>query len=241
VVRALYDAEVAYLDAQLGRLLTVLRDAVDLDNTLLIVTADHGENLGEGARWNHLFAVNDQLVRVPLLIRYPARFPAGLRIGGQCQTVDIVPTIYDVLGRTPQVAGLPGRSLVPQGFAAREVTFVESIPFYNDLARMSAVRGMERDISEFTRTLRAIRTDRLKYVWSSAGDHALYDLDRDPDEAVNIIAQQPDRAKDLAERLQVWWEAVPKYEAQANPASSEATAPLGPAERERLRALGYTH
>jgi arylsulfatase A-like enzyme len=242
VIRALYEAEISYLDAQVGRLLSLLREAVDFDHTLLIVTADHGENLGEATRWSHGFAVNDHLVHVPLMVRYPARFPAGLRITGQCQTIDVLPTVYDVLGRTPPVADLPGRSLLPERFQGRGETFLESSPFFDVLPQITAARGMKRDVADFTRTLRAIRTDRYKYVWSSAGDDALYDLAVDPHEARNVLAQHPAEGKALRDRLYAWWDAVPKYQgAHAADAPGEAHAPLDATDRERLRMLGYLH
>jgi arylsulfatase A-like enzyme len=240
VITALYEAEMAYLDTQVGRLLSLLDDAVDPDNTLLIVTADHGENLGEATRWSHGFAVNDHLVRVPLIIRYPPRFPAGLRITGQCQTIDVVPTVFDVLGRPAPVAGLPGRSLTPP-FQARRDTFIESTPFFDVLHQLVAARGLQRDASDFTDTLRAIRTDRFKYVWSSAGDDRLYDLTSDPDEAVNVLPEYPVQARELRERLFAWWESAPKYTPEAAATAPQAGAPLSPADRDRLRMLGYGH
>jgi arylsulfatase A-like enzyme len=238
-IRALYAGEVAYQDEQVGRLVTMIRESIDLENTLLIITADHGENLGEANRWDHVFAVNDYLIHVPLVIRYPKRFPVGRRLPGQVQLIDIVPTVYDLLGHPPPVPGLPGRSLVPDRFSPREVTFAESVPFYGHLERMSVITGMQRDISEFTTTLRAIRTERYKYVWSSNGNDALFDLRKDPDEATNILAEEPTTGNHLRKKLLAWWNAQPQYSRPQGDHTGNYSRPLSREQREGLRSLGY--
>lgn len=239
-VRAMYAAEVAYQDEQLGALLAALSAASPPSDTLLIVTADHGENLGEAGRWDHVFAVNDYLARVPLIIRYPRAFPAGTRLPGQCQTIDVVPTVFDVLGRPLPVRNLPGRTLVPARFVPRDTTFIESVPYYGHLERMATITGFRRDIGTFTHTLRAARSRDFKLVASSDGSEALYDLRRDPAEGANVIAAHPDVAAALRIALQEWRAAQPPYvPARDRDPEERGDAPLSPAQRERLRSLGY--
>ena len=239
-VRALYAAEVAYQDAQLGALLDVLSAAAPPEDTLLIVTADHGENLGEAGRWDHVFAVNDYLAHLPLIVRYPRLFPAGTRVAGQCQILDVVPTVFDVLGRPLPVPGLPGRTLVPARFVPRDTTFIESVPYYGHLERMAAITGFRRDIGGFTHILRAARNRDFKLVVSSDGSEALYDLRRDPDESTNVVADHAEIAAALRESLRAWRVAQPPYvPAAPGDEGPGGSTPLSPAQRERLRSLGY--
>lgn len=239
-VRALYSAEIAYQDEQLGALLDALPAAAPPEDTLLIVTADHGENLGEAGRWDHVFAVNDYLAHLPLIIRFPRLFPAGTRVAGQCQILDIVPTVFDVLGRPLPVPDLPGRTLVPARFLPRDTTFIESVPYYGHLERMAAVAGFRRDIGAFTHTLRAARNPDYKLVVASDGSELLYDLRRDPDESVSVIDDHANVAANLRAALEAWRAAQPPYDPAARGDGGESgAAPLSPAQRERLRSLGY--
>lgn len=236
-IRGLYAAGVAYQDEKLGKLLEALRAHADLDETLVIVTADHGENLGEANRWGHLFALNDYLLRVPLIIRYPRLFPAGRRQAGQCQLVDIVPTIFDVLGRNVPIANLPGRSLVPSRFAAREYTFAQFSPHYPLLGE-ALTFDRRRNIADLAAHYRVIRTESYKYVWSSSGNNMLHDLRHDPDEAANVIGEHPEVARSLDRHLAEWWQQQPPYLAKRDVGSGPPKT-LTPAEIERLRSLGY--
>jgi arylsulfatase A-like enzyme len=242
-IRGLYAAEVSYQDQQLGRFLDELRGRIDFAHTLLIITADHGENLGEGARWDHVFAVNDHLVHVPLIIRYPGGAQAGQRIAGQCQTIDILPTIFAVLGREIPVHGLPGRTLLPDHFQPRTTTFSESVPFFDHSQRLSNVTGMRRDIARFTRVLRAARRDQFKYVTSDDGHEMLFDLASDPDEVTDVAAAHPDVVRDLRDDLLAWQRDLPPYaatKAAGAPDTPDEESPgLSEGERERLRQLGY--
>lgn len=235
IIRSLYAAAMAYQDHQLGAILEVLRSSIDMNNTLLIITSDHGENLGERGLWDHDFAVNDALVHVPFVIRYPSMFPAGTRVDGQCQLVDVVPTVFDVLGRPCPTAELPGRTLVPERFDPYDYTYAQRYPQYSSLRLISTVTGFRRDVTGFLGFLRMIRSDRYKYVWSSRGDHRLYDLLHDPREEANLIEHEPEVAADLDARLKTWWTTQQEYV----PDEEQVSDPLDNLSIESLRALGY--
>jgi arylsulfatase A-like enzyme len=234
-VRRLYNAEVAYQDDRLGALLDVLRERISLDNTLVIITADHGEHQGEHGHWDHVFSVGEALIHVPLIIRYPAAFPPGRRVSGQCQLVDIIPTVFDVLAAPCPVEGLPGRTIVPERFQPREYAYAEVYPYYGHLERMSQVTGMKRDIAEFLGYLRSVRTDQYKFVWSDRGQRSLYDIAADPQEAHDISDEFPDIAKKLETHMTEWWNAQPRYE----PRETLESTPTGEDTLRGLRGLGY--
>jgi arylsulfatase A-like enzyme len=108
--RAIYDSGVSYQDHQLGRLVEQLKTWGIWDQTMLIVTADHGEELFEETRCGHGGSLRETLIRVPLLVRYPARFPSGTIVDEGAEGVDVLPTLLDALGATlPD--GVQGASL----------------------------------------------------------------------------------------------------------------------------------
>src|SRR5205085_4835795 len=109
------------------------------------------------------------------------------------------------------VQNLPGRSIVPDHFEPRPFVISQCAPYYGHLERMAAVTGVTRDIAEFTAHLRSIRNDQFKFVWSSRGEHRLFDLTSDPDEQTNIIKQRSDVAVELEKTLTEWWSQQPHY------------------------------
>lgn len=110
---AAYDADVEAADRAVGRLVEHLRELRLLDDTLLVLHADHGQSLGEhGGYVGHGLAIDDESVRIPLLLRYPRRFGAGIRRRDIGRNVDLLPTILEVVG-LERMTGLAGRSLLP--------------------------------------------------------------------------------------------------------------------------------
>ena len=107
----LYDAEVAYLDYEIGRLFDYLRRVGVLDKTMVVLFGDHGENMTEHDAWFDHAGLYDSVVHVPVLIWAPGVVPAS-EVTSLVSTVDIKPTVLDFLGM-PEVSGLDGRSLRP--------------------------------------------------------------------------------------------------------------------------------
>jgi arylsulfatase A-like enzyme len=110
-LNAIYDSAISYHDAQLATVVAALRRWGIYDQTMIIVTSDHGEEWFESGRCGHGASLRDSLVRVPLLIHYPPAFPAAV-IDEGAEGVDIVPTILDALG-APALAQAQGQSLRP--------------------------------------------------------------------------------------------------------------------------------
>jgi arylsulfatase A-like enzyme len=105
-----YDGAISYLDAEVGRLLDSLAARGQLDNTIVVVTADHGEHLGEHGLTSHGNSIYRPVLQVPLLIRYPARVPSGLRVSAPTTLRDIGATALDLAGIAP-AEPWPGASL----------------------------------------------------------------------------------------------------------------------------------
>jgi arylsulfatase A-like enzyme len=107
---ALYDGDIAYWDNQLGQMLAHLSSLGLLDNSLIVVTSDHGEMFGEHGKWTHRNSLYEEVLRVPLIIRYTGVITAGLVITAPVQSADVVPTLLDLL-HEPLPANSDGLSL----------------------------------------------------------------------------------------------------------------------------------
>lgn len=121
-LRALYRGEVAYVDAQLGRVLAALEARGEAADALVLLTADHGEQLGEGGRWDHCTSLLEEEIRVPLLVRAGGRWPAGGRRSDAASTLDLLPSVLAWAG-VPAPAGLDGRDLARPDPARRVLSF----------------------------------------------------------------------------------------------------------------------
>lgn len=210
-----YDGEIAYADASLGSFLDRLRQANALTHTLVIVTSDHGESLGEhGERAHGLFAY-DATLRVPLVMWAPPALRPGL-FGDTMRLVDMVPTVLDLLGTSP-MTNVDGRSVRP--FMGGEQPFDRPASYFEAL-NANLTRGWA--------PLTGVVHDRLKLIDLPVPE--LYDLDADPGEQHNLYAQQRARARDLEARL----------DGVASTASPIVpSAPIDADASARLRALGY--
>ncbi|MBI1379693.1 MAG: sulfatase-like hydrolase/transferase [Planctomycetaceae bacterium] len=175
----LYLGGVSEADHHLGLLLAELERQGVLDDTIVIVTSDHGEDFGEGGRWEHNHMYNSNL-HVPLLVRWPKAFPAGTRVSATVESIDLFPTLMDAMGlELPPVAGprdiVDGVSLLPlvRGEVDRAREF-----FYAEDSTYVAVQD-ERSMLVLERY--AVRPDG----WALALEHRtgrirLHDLEADP-------------------------------------------------------------
>lgn len=106
-----YDGEIAYMDQEIGRLLQGMEKAGLLQRTLVAVAGDHGEGLMEHGERQHGVFLYEYALNVPLILRWPGRIPAGLRVKDLCGLVDVMPTVLDLLGQP--IPRTDGRSLLP--------------------------------------------------------------------------------------------------------------------------------
>ncbi len=176
----LYDANLRYADWAVGELLALLDGAGILEQTLVIVTSDHGEAFGEHGYIWHEHAIHDEVSHIPLIMRFPGRHLSGRRIGCLTQTIDLLPTLCDLFGIPFEAADIQGQTLVPvlAGLAssAAEYTVVKSFhPEKYMVREQEYAMVIYRD-----------------WKW-----HALYDLRNDPQQRHNIIVGQHREAKRL--------------------------------------------
>jgi arylsulfatase A-like enzyme/Tfp pilus assembly protein PilF len=208
-----YDGEVAFVDAQIGRLLRDLEARGTLARTLVLATADHGEGLGEHGEGTHGLFVYDATLKVPWIMAGPG-LAGGVVPGTVARGVDVLPTLLDQAG-LPVPEGLDGRSLRP---AAEGKPMVDA-PVYAESVYAEREFGWA--------PLFALRTSRYKLV--EAPRPELYDLQADPAERTNRMEQDAARAEELRAALKA---------ALARPARA-AAAQVDAVTAERLAALGY--
>jgi choline-sulfatase len=110
-IQALYDSDVSYNDQQFGELLKMLEKTGHLDDTMIILSADHGDEFWDHGKVGHGQSLHEELVHTPLAIYYPPLFPPGQKVAEGVETVDLLPTIVDALG-LPPIAGAQGESLI---------------------------------------------------------------------------------------------------------------------------------
>lgn len=219
-VRHRYREEVEYLDRQIGVLLAALREATEPENTLIIFTADHGEELFEHGPAGHVPYLYDTVLRVPLFVSWPGSLAAGTVVDDVVSHIDLLPTVLEWL-RIPDEVARSGRSLDPL------------------LARLRDSFSDEPVVAETFRPeapvdLKALIWRRQKLIFTPAEDAVqLFDLVRDPQETTDLAAQDRDAAADLTERLETQLDAARQ---RAIPPEERA---LTEEEAERLRALGY--
>ena len=237
ILRALYDGGVRYLDAKIGELLNTLEKAKILDNTLVILTSDHGDNLGEHGLVGHMLCLYDTLLHVPFIMAFPGRLPRGLRLSTPVQLVDLFPTILDLIGIEDAnlCRSVQGMSLLPclEGLEHRKFAVAE----YGrpNILQVLGEQYPEFESSAYERELRAIRASGFKYIWSSDGKCELYNIVEDPGESENIIGTMPGKAAELQSQLMDWYD---QHSSTIQLTPSEQPD-INPATVERLRALGY--
>jgi choline-sulfatase len=213
-----YLGEIAYVDAQIGRVVSWLESRRLLDRTILVVIGDHGESLGEHGEGTHGLFIYEASVRVPFVIRTPFERLRGRRVSDVVRTQDVLPTVLALLDGAV-VPGSRGVSLVP-------LMTGDAVELNLDAYSESLYPRNHFGWSE----LRSLRAGRYKLI--EAPRPELYDLEQDPREATDLF----DERRALADRLRV---EIRRLTSEAESRGSSAAVTIDPETRERLAALGY--
>lgn len=177
---ALYDSEILYLDSEVGRLFDKLKELGVYDNTLIVVTSDHGHSYGEHHLSGHGGWIFEEVVRVPLIVRYPGGRDGGTVISERYSLVNLFQLIMDEMGLTaPDTAG----TFFPSG--QRDFCVVENGPDQPYRHWKVIYSGHE---------LRGIYNDRFKLVTIDGEMAELYDLANDPGETTNLLEDERQKA-----------------------------------------------
>jgi arylsulfatase A-like enzyme len=220
----LYDAEIAFVDAQFGIFLQKLKDLGLYESSVIVLVADHGEAFNDHGRWEHANSLFEELLNVPLVIKFPDGWGGGKTVASMARQMDILPTVLDVL-HEPVPAAVQGRSLLPLLICPDEGR--EDRRSYAYLGGFGGGIEMESLLADNLKLIHYIHYDRPR------PDIELYDVANDPKEEHNLAATRSIEAGYLRSML-------PAYQrrSQAAPAV-QSPAVIDDALNERLRALGY--
>jgi len=211
--RALYDAEILYMDHQIGRLLDKLKAYKLYERTLIIVTADHGELLGEHGRHGHGQHLWQEEVHVPLFVKYPSKEVTPVSKDERAQLTDVLPMVCNRLGLSlPD--GVQGCVLPETGHPV--------------IAEVYPPAQVSRQGD-----WRAIFDGDLKFLWNSKGHHQLFDLGDDPVEKNNLVKRQRARAENMLLRLKSYMAKLP------GPGPAAPVQQLDEHTKKALKSLGY--
>lgn len=204
-----YDGEIAFLDHAIGQLLDQLAEDGLLHDTLIIITSDHGEHLGEHNLTGHGNSMYDPLIHVPLIMHHPDYASGGQRVSTLVQTTELFTTLLDMVGLSPDDVpnDVRGRPLWPAHVAEHPLPFTISEDPAPNVRRLARV-APDFDATALSQPLRAIRTEREKFIWRGDGAHEYYDLAHDPHETTNRIADQPEQAARLQTMLDAWLDTI---------------------------------
>lgn len=230
----LYREEIAFTDAHVGRLLAHLRGLGLDEDTLVILTADHGEEFMRHGWIGHTATLYEELMHVPLIVRWPGRIAPRV-IDTPVSILDVMPTVLDLLGLEPDP--------VWQGISLRNALLSENVepparPLFSEVSYVSPEGWPSGDGSVKTYFKTAILDGRRKLVHDlQSGLWELYDLDDDPHEQRNAFDPEDDEAGSLQSLLRAWESGRVGSWGLDLPGGIE----MDPAEIERLRSLGYVH
>ena len=217
-LEALYDGEITYHDAHFGAMMEALERRGLADETIVVFTADHGEEFFDHDSVGHGHSVYEELINVPLIVRIPGITDGALRIDDSVGLVDVLPTIYDAMGR-PIPQDLSGESFLP-------LMLGESA----DAPRVAVTGFMEG--------WRAVNVGRLKLIQRTERRVMLHDLVEDPDEMHDVSAQRPIAVRYARGLLGLHLAGVERPSRQRTEIRQE-TLTIDPETRRQLEELGY--
>ena len=233
-LQALYRAEIDYLDARLSELRATLDAADEWDDTVVVLTSDHGENVGDHGLMDHQYCLYETLLHVPLIVR-GGGFGRG-ETDDLVQLTDLLPTLLDAAGieapATREQA--QGRSLHPD---VEEPPRKRAIAEY--IGPQPSIESLERKfddrpaaIDRYDRRLRAIRIGEEKLIRGSDGSVELYDLADDPEETNDLAPSRPGHVESLAGELDAWLGSF-------DHARHDESVTMDAGTKQRLEDLGY--
>jgi len=219
----LYDGEIQYVDAHLGRLLEAVRELPTERDLVTVLTADHGEEFLDHGAFNHGYTLYEEQTLVPFIVSAPSSFDPR-RVSQQVRLIDAAPTLLEMAGVDNQNTKFQGRSLVPL-MTGLSLEPLDAFSEATNVGNQSALRS----------------TASQKLIHSLIDPQwLLFDLDSDPGELNNLAAHRAQRLRELAARLEAWREENRALRSQINIAGSGVDRVVLDEEMKKgLEALGY--
>jgi arylsulfatase A-like enzyme len=198
-INGVYDAAVRDLDAGTGEILDALRDAGHLDDTIVIITSDHGENLGDHHMFGHKFSAWQTLVHVPLVVWYPETLKPK-RVSHPTSNLNLFSTVLSMVGVEPPDTDPDGvlDLMTQSGPVPAFIEMIEATPV--SINRVDNLYGLD-DKDRWLRTFRGVVDEDWKLIVASDGEQSLYHLAEDPYESTDVSELEPERTSALQELL----------------------------------------
>lgn len=197
-LKDLYDAEIAYTDSKIGEITSILKEKNLYENTMIIVTSDHGEHFGEHNQWSHVASLYKEVLHIPLIIKFPKGVEYANEVNKYTQLVDIFPTAMDIAGVSKEnLTGNSGVSLVfdrVNGNKYHDYVFAEwegRIPYF--ILEKSKNSEKDVDLDRFKVQMATIQDDQYKYIWKSNGIEEIYNITQGEKNAQNVEIEDKDK------------------------------------------------
>ncbi len=238
-LQSIYDNAIRYTDGLIKNIVRLLKQHRVYDNTWLIILSDHGDNLGEHGLLFHYFCLYDELIKIPLLMKYPAGVKVTGRLPRIVQNVDILPTILSFLNIEDKRMSrqLQGNDILGAGISNREADIAIS-----ELIKAFGPERLEykNRLKQYNRRLLSVRTPDRKLIYSSRGDHEGYNLADDPGELNNLYGKD-DSFADLIQKAAVYYEHMNNFYLKNKEKidGKVDTDRIDKSTVEKLKSLGY--
>jgi len=232
----LFDAEILYVDYLIGKIIEELKEKELWNDTVFIVTGDHGENFGEHNHMGHAFSLYESTIKIPLIIHYPKSFLPKSEDHDMTQITDIFTTILGIAVIGGEGYFSQGVDLLKPDARKRRAAFAEYYYPIHDLDRFTEGEKNHPRLEPFKRRLRAIIVDNKKFIWGSDGNHELYDFAKDPEEKENLVDRDTGIEKEMKEKMQ---NMIARYELKENTYLDETEIVIDEETKKSLKELGY--
>ncbi len=221
-LKLIYDEEIMFVDEEIGLILKKLKELGIDNNTLIVLTSDHGEEFWEHNYYEHGHSLYQELVHVPMIFYYPKKFPKGLKITSQVRSIDVMPTILEMLSIRHDL-NMQGESLLPliAGEETKDrVAFSESLLYY-----------VER---------KSIRDGKYSFIFfPDYNKMELYNIQEDPLELNNIVLQNPRLALEFKNKILNWQKDCNEIKESLVHVDSSKDVEFNDDAKQRLKSLGY--
>ena len=227
----LYDADIAYTDSQLKTLFKYMKKRKLLDNTIVIITSDHGDQFGENGLYGHMLSLSDVLIRVPLIISHPDL--VGKEMGEQVGTINLFHTILNHCGidSAAYSNGRTGYDLLDKN------SFTEAGPYAfseQEKWEMPVFANVSANTAK-----KCVRTVSYKYIEIEGDSPQFFNLKNDPKENHSIINQKDDYIQDLKAALSNWENNLLSFKKETGTQAAHGYTKENNMISERLKELGY--
>jgi len=203
-IKDLYDGEIAYTDSIIGEILSMLRNNNIYDNTMIVITSDHGEHFGEYGHWSHVASLHKEVLHVPLIIKYPEGIDCLEEVNEYTQLVDVFPTIMGVAGvlKDKLISGINLLESKENQNKYHEYAFAEwegRVPYF--IAERFEKNGARLNLEMIKNRMIMIQNDKYKYISRLDGNEEFYEISDGKEILLNKSSLSLNTLKDLRNKL----------------------------------------